>query len=161
MVSCSLKSGRASIKGETQRLSRELPFISPPSRRASQGMTDPQTLPTAVGRFVVHLYNHSLIKIRALSCPCTRDRDCKTSCLIAWKHPDTHFSLSNVSGQYHKEQLPPYQGIGTHPGYWGSHHPVLSLEQLIKSHKCYRSLQANQQTQVSTARICQLICKAY
>lgn len=120
---------------------------------------DPQTLPIVVGKFMVHLYDHSLIKIGALSCPCTRDGDCKTSCFIAWKHPETHFSLSNVSSQCHKEQLPSYQGIRIHPGYRDSHHPVLSLEQLIKSHKCSGGQQASQHTQVPTARVYQL--KAY
>lgn len=88
IVSCLVKSGRGFR-------SREKPKgydnISPPSRRTSPGVMDPKTLPIIVGKFMVHLYDHSLIKIRVLSCPCTRDGDCKTSCFIAWKTPRNEF----------------------------------------------------------------------
>lgn len=114
-----------------------------------------------VGRFVVHLYDHSLIKIRVLSRPCSRDGDCTTSCFTAWKHPEMHFSLSNVSSQCHKQKLPSYQGIRIHPAHRDSHHPVLSLEQLIKSHKCSGGQQADQHAWIPTARIYQLIGEAY
>lgn len=98
-----------------------------------------RALPITVGKSMVHLYDRCLIKIRALSGHCAREKDFKTTYFIAWKHPETHFSLSSVRGQCHKEQLPSYQGIRIHPAYQGSHHPVLSLEQLIKSHKCTES----------------------
>lgn len=88
---------------------------SPAPYRERQAGRDMPAWPTrAVGRFTVHLHSRSLIKIRVLSHPCTRDRDFKTSYLIAWKHPETHLSLSNVSDQCHKTQLPSYQGIRIH-----------------------------------------------
>lgn len=122
---------------------------------------EPRALPTALGKFMVHLYNRSLIKIRALSCPGTRDTDCKTSCFAAWKHPETHFGLSSVSRRCHKEQLPSYRGSRTRPAYQDAHHPVLSLEQLIKSQKCSGGQPANLHTQAPAARTCRRSCEAH
>lgn len=66
MVSCLQVRRSVQIEGETR---TGVSFHFPTQQENEARCEGPTPLPMVVGKFVVHLYDHSLIKIRVLSAP--------------------------------------------------------------------------------------------